>query len=51
MTDVQAQKRNSGRASGLALLLFLAVYVAALVVLLAPRGAFTTPASQIASGD
>jgi len=51
MTETQARKRTSGRASGLALLLFLAVYAAALVVSLAPRVSFTTPASLISAGE
>jgi hypothetical protein len=51
MTEIQARTRSSGRTSGLALLLFLAVYAAALVVSLAPRGTFTTPASLIATED
>ena len=52
MTDTLTQKPASSRGTGLALVLFLIVYVAAMVILLAPRGAFvTTPANVAASQD
>lgn len=52
MTDTLARKRTPRLASGLALVLFLTVYICALAVSLAPRGTFsTTPASLVSVGE